>query len=349
MIEKVTIYDIAKKLGLTAATVSRALNNHPKISAKTKHLVIEAAYKMNYKQNKLAKALQSGKSKNIGVIVPRIDSNFFASIIRGIEDALHPEGFHVIICPTYENGQREIQNINALLNAQVDGILLSISDENQENKQVINRVLSEKIPLVFFDRKMNVDAASSVIIDDFEGGYLATQHLIDEGCNRIAHFTGDQSLEIFQKRTEGYRQALSDNDLKYCDDYVIQIKSNIDSGKLAIQKLLNLNNPPDAIFSTSDFAALGAIQELKEKNIRIPEDFSVVGFGNEPFTQLMELAISSIDQFPMEMGKMAAKVFLEKISGIGNVEIHKNVVLVPELLARKSSNRKLDKSFSSTR
>ena len=167
MSEKVTIYDIAEKLNITAATVSRALNNNPKIKESTRELVIKTAASMNYKQNKLALALKSGKSNNVGVIVPRIDSNFFASVIRGIEEELHPEGYHVIICQTHEDEKREIENINTLLNAQVDGILMSISNVSSEKEHAIKRVLSEKVPLVFFDRKMNIDGVSSVTINDF--------------------------------------------------------------------------------------------------------------------------------------------------------------------------------------
>ena len=150
---KTTIYDIAKKLEITAATVSRALNNNPRISESTRKLVLETAAKMNYKQNRLALALRSGKSNNVGVIVPRIDSNFFASIIRGIEEELYPEGYHVIICQTHEDEKRELENMNTLLNAQVDGILMSISDVTNENNNFIKRLVDKKIPLIFFDRK----------------------------------------------------------------------------------------------------------------------------------------------------------------------------------------------------
>lgn len=336
---KTTIYDIAKKLDITAATVSRALNNNPKISESTRKLVLETAAKMNYKQNRLALALRSGKSNNVGVIVPRVDSNFFASIIRGIEEELYPEGYHVIICQTHEDGKKELDNINTLLNAQVDGVLMSISNVVEENNQAFKRVVDKNVPLVFFDRKKNIDGVSSVTINDFEGGYLATKQLIKEGCTRIAHFTGDQSLEIFQKRTEGYKKALADHGFAFDPDYVFQIKSSVDSGRQAIEKLLSLESPPDALFSTSDFAALGAIQVLKEKGIKIPEEFCVFGFGNEPFTKFMELSISSVDQSPLEMGKMAAKVFLEQINNTENLKIEKKVVLKPELHIRKSSSR----------
>lgn len=340
MDQKTTIYDIAKRLDITAATVSRALNNNPKISESTRKLVLETAAKMNYKQNKLAQSLRSGKSNNVGVIVPRIDSNFFASVIRGIEEELHPEGYHVIICQTHEDEKREIENITTLLNAQVDGILMSISNVSKENDHVIKNVVDKNVPLIFFDRKKKMDGVSSVTINDFEGGYLATKNLIDQGCKRIAHLTGDQSLEIFEHRNDGFKKALADNGLELNENYVFQTKSNVDAGRQAVEKLLSMNPPPDGIFSSSDFAALGAIQELRERGVKIPEEFCVFGFGNEPFTRFMELSISSVDQSPLEMGRMAAKVFLEQINNTDNIKIEKKVVLTPELHIRKSSTRK---------
>lgn len=340
MSEKPTIYDIAKALNISAATVSRALNNNPKISKATCQLVAETAAKMNYKQNKLALALRSGKSNNIGVIVPRIDSNFFASVIRGIEEELYPHQYNVIICQTHEDEKREIENVNTLLNAQVDGILMSVSNVSSENDRVIKRVVDKNVPLVFFDRKKNIEGVSSVTINDYEVAYSATQHLIDEGCSRIAHITGDKTLEIFQNRFKGYKQAVIDNGLYFEEDYVFQTKSSLESGSMAVKKFLSLKNPPDAIFSSSDFAALGAIQELSSQGIRIPEDFCVVGFGNEPFTKFMELSISTVDQCPKEMGKMAANVLLEQMKNPDSIRIEKKVVLTTELLIRKSSSRK---------
>lgn len=341
MSEKPTIYDIAKELNISAATVSRALNNNPKISKATCKLVTETATRMNYKPNKLALALRSGKSNNIGVIVPRIDSNFFASVIRGIEEELYPHQYNVIICQTHEDEKREIENINTLLNAQVDGILMSVSNVSSENDRMIKRVVDKNVPLIFFDRKKNIDGVSSVTINDYDVAYSATKHLIEEGCTRIAHITGDKTLEIFQNRFNGYKQALSDSGLVFIEDYVFQTKSTLESGSLAVKKFLELKNPPDAIFSSSDFAALGAIQELKAQGIQIPEDFCVVGFGNEPFTKFMELSISTVDQCPKEMGKMAANVFLEQLKNTDSVKIEKKVVLTTELLIRKSSSRKI--------
>jgi LacI family transcriptional regulator len=339
MSEKITIYDIAKKLNITAATVSRALNNNPKIKESTRELVLKTAASMNYKQNKLALALKSGRSNNIGVIVPRIDSNFFASVIRGIEEELHPHGYQVIICQTHENPKRENENLHTLIDAQVDGILMSVTDVTNENDAAFHNVLEKNVPLIFFDRSKHIDGVSSVTINDFKGGYIATNHLISKGCKHIAYLSGDQSLEIFKNRFLGYKQALLDSGMTFNDKYVIQSKSSLDAGKEAVSILMELETPPDAIFSSSDFAALGAIQELRAREINIPEDFCVAGFSNEPFTKFMELSITSVDQSPLEMGKMSARVFLEQVDKTDTIKIEKKVVLAPELHIRKSSSR----------
>jgi LacI family transcriptional regulator len=340
MSSKTTIYDIAKALNITAATVSRALNNNPKISTATRGLVLETAAKMNYKQNKLALALKSGKSHNVGIIVPRINTNFFSTIIRGIEEELQPQGYQVIICQSHEDDERQMETINTLLNAQVDGILMSISHISEQNSSYIERILKKNVPLIFFDRKKDMAGVSSVTINDFKGAYLATQHLIEQGNKKIAFLSGDRSLEIYEDRYNGYKQALLDNDIEINEEYIIDIRSNVIEGHYAIEKLLQLENPPTALFSTSDFAALGAIQKLKEHGIKIPEEFCVFGFGNEPFTKFMELSISTVDQSPLEMGKMAAKVLLEQITNSGNLKIEKKVVLMPELHIRQSSTKK---------
>ncbi|TBV27646.1 LacI family transcriptional regulator [Meridianimaribacter sp. CL38] len=339
MKKKTTIYDIAKKLNLTAATVSRALNNNEKISENTRKLVQETALEMNYEQNTLARALKSGKSYNVGVIVPRMDSNFFASVIRGIEEELYPKGYHVIICQTHDQENLETGNINSLLNAQVDGILMSISNSKTKN-QIFNSLSRKRVPLIFFDRKKDISGVSSVTIDDFNGAYEATKHLIEQGCKRIAHLSNDRSLEIFKNRYLGYKQAILDHGLELDESLVIETHSKVEEGRKTAKALLSMERPPDAIFSSSDFTALGAIQEIKANGLKIPEDICVVGFSNEPFTRFMELSITSVDQSPIEMGRMTAQVFLEEVNNGKNVKMEKQIVLTPELIVRKSSLKK---------
>lgn len=335
--KKTTIYDIAEKLNITAATVSRALNNNPKIKKSTRELVFQTAKEMNYEQNKLARALKSGKSYNVGVIVPRIDSSFFASVIRGIEEELYPKGYHVIICQTHDQEDLEIGNINSLLNAQVDGILMSISNANLENNQSFKNLLKKNVPLIFFDRTKDIKDVSSVTIDDFKGSYQATQHLIDQGCKRIAHLSNDRNLKIFENRYLGYKQAILDNGLEFDESLVIETMSKVVEGRKTTKIFLNMANRPDAIFSSSDFTALGAIEEIKAHGLKIPEDISVIGFSNEPFTRFMELSITSVDQSPVKMGRLTAQVFLEEVDNDKRIKTQKKVILEPELIIRKSS------------
>lgn len=338
MSKKTTIYDIAKELNITAATVSRALNNNPRISKKTRDLVLATSERMNYKQNKLALALKSGKSQNVGVVVPFINRSFFSSVIRGIEDELYPKGFHVIISQTHEDKERELKIIQNLLNAQVDGILISTSHTNEE-KDRLDSVLKKSTPFIFFDRKPNIPDISSVTINDYQGGYDATKHLIDQGCKRIAHFFVNNGLELYKDRLQGYKNALLENGLEFIPEYVIPLKSEIEAGMEAAKTLMNLSVQPDAIFSSTDNGLLGAIKYLQSLSINIPEDFCVVGFSNDPFTQFIEPSISSIDQSPVEMGRMAAKVFLEQMDSDQSVKIQKRVVLPIKLIIRKSSSK----------
>lgn len=338
--DKVTIYDISKKLNISAATVSRALNNNPKISQKTKELVLKTAKEMNYIQNRLAQSLKSGKTFNVGVVLPYIDRKFFSSVISGIEEELSPRGYHVIICQTHEDVNNEIRNIDALLNTQIDGIFISISKTTEDTRH-FQRVLNTKTPLIFFDRKKDLPGFSSVTLDDFKGAFLATEHLIQQGCKKIVHFKGDSDLEIYTKRKEGYLAALKKYNIPVNEDLIVPVSSTIKAGATAINQLWKGDEKPDGIFSAGDYSALGAIQKLKQLGARIPQEVCVIGFGNEPFTKHMEMPISSVDQTPLEMGKIAAKVFLEQIEGSQTLTIEKKVVLAPKLCIRSSSNRNL--------
>lgn len=338
MSKKTTIYDIAKELDITAATVSRALNDNPRISKNTRELVLATAVKMNYKQNRLALALKSGKSKSVGVVIPFINRNFFSSVIRGIEDELYPKGYHVIISQTHEEKDRELKIVQNLLNAQVDGILISTSHSNEE-KDKFEHILKKTTPFIFFDRKLDFPDISSVTVDDYQGGFDATKHLIDQGCKRIAHFYVNHEIELYKNRLLGYKDALTQNGFEIIPEYMVPLKNDMKAGMEAAERLMKLPLPPDAIFSSTDNGLLGAVKYLQQLSIKIPEDFCVVGFSNEPFTQFLEPSISSVDQSPVEMGKMAAKVFLEQMDSEQSAKIHKQLILPSKLIIRKSSSK----------
>lgn len=334
-----TILDISEQLNLSIATVSRALNNSPKVSPATKEKVLKKAKDLNYQQNQIAQALKSGKSKFVGVVVPFLTHNFFSNVIGGIEEKLSPKGYHVAIYQTHENYETEKRHIQALMNAQVDGIFLSVTRETK-NYEHLNAVINMHKPLIFFDRKVPVAGSSSVIINDYSAAYEVTSHLIQQGAKIIAHFAGDFNLEIYKNRFEGYLQALKDKNLKFDPKFLYHTHAEIDAGRKAMREIWKNKKKPDAIFSSNDFALAGATQVMRELNIKVPQDLLIAGFSNEPFTQFLEPPLSTVDQCPIHMGETAAEIFLNKIWVKEPLEKENHVILRPEFIIRESSLRK---------
>lgn len=335
---RTTIQDIARELNITTSTVSRALRGHPSISDATTKSVTETALRLNYRPNHIAAALRSGKSNIIGVVVPFIDRAFFGSIIRGIEDEASKKGYGIIVCQTYDNPETEKRALETLLRLQVDGILASVA-QNQANLKTYKKVKEEGILLIFFDRILDQLQVSTILIDDFKGGYIATKHLIDQGCKKIAHFAGDQNLNIYRERLNGYKRALEDANIPLNKDWILECASDVELGKAKAEILFSLPETPDSIFSSSDFAALGAMQILKSKGVKIPQEVALVGFANEPFTSFIDPSLTTIDQHTREMGKLSAKTFLEEIEN-QKIKLVKQVVLQPEIIVRASSLRR---------
>src|SRR6188768_2704915 len=217
--ERATIHDIAKKLNITASTVSRALNDHPRISETTKKTVQKTAQKIGYQPNNIAAALRNGKSNILGIIVPTADRSFFSSVVRGIEEIANTAKYNVMICQTYDNYDKEVQTVEALMKARVDGIIASHGKETKDFSHFL-KVKERGIPLILFDRSNNDLEVSQVVIDDFLGAYKATEHLIQQGCKRIGHFTNTRKISIYKERLRGYREALQDNGLPYDESLI---------------------------------------------------------------------------------------------------------------------------------
>jgi LacI family transcriptional regulator len=337
--EKATIHDIARKLNITASTVSRALKDHPRISTETKKAVLKAAQKLNYQPNNIAAALRNGKSNIIGIIVPTADRTFFSSVVRGIEEIANKSKYNVMICQTYDSYEKEVATVEALLNARVDGIIASHGKET-ENFDHFKKVKEKGIPLILFDRSNDELEVSHVVIDDFLGSYKATEHLIQQGCKRIAHFTNTRKISIFRERLRGYREALLDNGLPYDETLVVASNLQLEDGRNSMLQLLKLKDLPDAVFSASAYGAMGAMQVLKEKGYKIPAQIALVAFSNEPFTSFTEPGLTTVDQHSMRMGNAAAEIFLEEVASQNKKFIPQKIVLKPELIIRQSSLRK---------
>lgn len=336
----VTIADIAKKLNTTSATVSRALNNHPAISEKTRKKVLKIAEKLNYRRNNVASSLRLSKTGIIGVIIPSAEINFFGSVVHGIESIANMNGYNVLIYQSNESMEHEKKGIETLLNARVDGIMVSMAKETIDYSHFLE-AKNAKVPIVFFDRANDELQIDSVVINDYKGAYIATQHLIDQGYKHIAHISGPLHISIFKARLEGYRAALKTNGLKYNKTFVVPGDVSIESGRNSLRRLLKLAQPPDAVFAVEDFTALGVIKELKEQNICIPGDFGVIGFANEHFGEHITPSLSTIDQQTVNMGKEAFSLMLTLIDNKGNKNIKpQKIVLEPVPVFRDSSDRK---------
>jgi LacI family transcriptional regulator len=339
--EKVTIHDIAKKLNITASTVSRALKNHPRISEETKKAVLKAAQKLNYQPNHIAAALRNGRSKILGIIVPNVDRSFFSSVVYGIEEIANKSGYNVMICQSHEDYKKEVATIEALLNAQVDGIIASFA-KGTENFDHFNKVKERGIPLIMFDRANDELGVSHVVIDDYLGAYKAVEHLIQQGCKRIAHFTGIRNVSIYKERLRGYKEALQENKIPYDESLIIESDMQLEDGRKSMLKLLKLSTPVDAVFSSSAFGAMGALQICKEKNIAVPQQVAIVGFSNEPFTSFTEPPLTTIEQHSLEMGNTAAEMFFDQLLArtAGKKFVPQKSVLTPTLIVRESSLKK---------
>jgi len=337
MEKKVTIYDIAKKLNITAATVSRALNDNKLISAKTKELVLKTARELNYERNASAFALRSGKTKLIGLVVPYINRHFFSNVIMGAEEELNPKGYHVMIFQSNDSFEKEKDIINRVLKNQVDGIMISISKTTTSSTH-LTKVINQNIPLVFFDRKLEIKNTSSVVLDDIEGGRLATQHLIDNGCSTIACVISNPKLNIYRDRLIGFTQTIEENNMKYNPDLVFEADSSLAAGHEVADTILSMDTKIDGIFCSSDYTALGICQRMQELGIRIPEKIKIVGFSNEPFTSLLELPLTTVEQSPYEMGKVAAKILLERLES-DDILLDHNAKIYPKLVTRLSSKK----------
>jgi LacI family transcriptional regulator len=336
---KVTIHDIAEKLNITASTVSRALNDNPRISDATKKAVLKTAKQLNYQPNNIAAALRHGKSFIIGVIVPTADRAFFSSVVRGIEEIANNLNYKVIICQSYDNYEKEVQTIEALLNARVDGIIASIG-KNTENFDHFKKVQSKGIPLVLFDRTTDELEVSQVMIDDYLGAYKTVEHLIQQGYRRIAHFTSTKKVSVFKERLRGYMDALRDYEIPFDEQLVVKSNLQLEDGIESMKKLLKLKNLPDAVFSSSDYGAMGAMQVLKERGIQIPQQMGLAGFSNEPFTSFTDPTLTSVDQRSIRMGNITAELFFEHLKAGDKGVVPQKTVLKPELIIRKSTLRK---------
>jgi len=341
--EAVTIKDIARALGISTSTVSRALRDSYEISPETKQLVLDCAEKLNYRPNPIALSLKERRSRSIGVVVCEIANNFFSQVINGIESIAYDKGYNVIISQSRESYDREVIDLQYLASRSVDGLLISLSTETNDLSH-LKALHAKGFPIVLFDRITDEINTHKVIVDNFKGGYEATEHLIRNGHKRIAVLTNSEFLSITQERVAGYKEALIANGQKVNENY---IQHCFYGGMLfeeiedAVNKLFTQRNKPDAIFATSDKLTTGCMKTLKRRGLKVPDDVSVVGFSNTDIAELIDPPLTVVRQPAFEMGKDATELLLQLIESKRPIKEFEKRILTPELQIRESSVKKL--------
>ncbi|MGF7140346.1 LacI family DNA-binding transcriptional regulator [Roseimarinus sediminis] len=332
---QVTIKDIARKLGISPSTVSRALKDHPDISPETKRAVKELALELNYQPNAIALSLKHSRSFTIGVIIPETVHYFFSSVISGIEDVAYEAGYNIMICQSNELYDRERSNANMLYSNRVEGLLVSISKETCDFGH-LQFFQQNNIPVVFFDRGTDAFPSDQVLIDDYSAAFDIVNFLIQRGHRKLVHLAAPQNLKIGYFRKKGFEDALKKNGIDFNENQII-FADKFNVATEAVDQLIKKGNLPDGIFAVNDLTALGALKALKRNHIKVPEEIGLAGFGNGENATLTDPPLTTIDQNGYNMGKKAAQILLHRIAnGLENFVPERHLIET-ELIIRSST------------
>ena len=329
----VTITDIARELGVTPSTVSRALSNSPRVNEKTRQRIQEAARKMGYQPNVLASLLRKGTSGTIGMIVPRINRHFFSNVISGVERIVNPAGFNLLIYQSDELHEKEVLGLQTFLKNRVAGIIISLASDTSDFKHLEQLNVLE-VPLVQFDRVNDNLLGAKIVNDNFNGAYLGVKHLIKSGYKKIAHLAGPLHINVYKERLNGYIEALKEAGIEVNDQLVVSGVLTRDAGANAVKKIIDTK--ADAIFCAGDYSALGAMLDLKLRGFNVPQDIGIMGFANEPFSEIISPALTSVEQNAFEIGNRAAQAIIKMIEK-KNSSINTQEIVPVRLIVRESS------------
>lgn len=333
----VTIKDIAKILNISVSTVSRALRDTYDVNQETKEKVLALAAELNYKPNFNATGLAKGSTHNLGVILPFITNYYFSTVITGIQEVAYNNGYNIILFVTNDSPERELDVIENLSVSSLDGLLVSISSDSDSCAH-FQEVINEGIPIVFFDRVASEIETSKVLQDDYNGAFEAVEHLISNGYTRIAHIAGPKGLSFTEARLKGYKVALDKYNIAINEDWIIYSGFSQEFGRSDVIQLLELDQKPDAIFAVNDRKAIGAMIELKNRGIKVGEEFGVIGFTNDPMSTIISPSLSTIAEPAFEIGKISCELLIKHIQK--KEYFHPEEVVLPgKLISRASSMR----------
>jgi LacI family transcriptional regulator len=335
---QITIKDVARELKISVATVSRALRNTHDVSAVTRKKVLRKCHKLGYHPNFNATGLVSNKSHNIAIILPTITNYYFSTVITGIQEVAYNNDYNIILYVTGESQLREVSIVEDLSLSSIDGLLVCVTSESRKSTH-FQKIIDTGIPVVFFDRAAELSHISKVIQNDFEGAFMAVEHLIQNGYRNIAHIGGPFPLRFTKERLRGYLAALKKYDLPIRHHWIIHSQFTQQSGSQDTKKLWAYGIKPDAVFAVNDRKAIGAILALKEKGVKVGRDVGVVGFTNDPMSAIISPSLTTVEEPAFEIGKQGCQLLLKQISKKNFVP--EEIVLNGELIIRKSSLRSI--------
>lgn len=334
----ITIYDLALKLNISPATVSRGLKDHPGINKATKKKIFDLAKEMGYRSNNFASNLRKQRTNTIGVIVPRLNSNFMSTAIAGIENVLNREGYNLIISQSLESYKKEVANAETMFNNRVDGLLVSLAYDTEDIEH-FEAFFKKNIPLIFFDRVAEHRNCTNILVDNRKAAYNATSHLIEQGCKRIAHITAMQKRNVYVDRLKGYKEALEDHGIGFDDELVLVTNLSQEAGAEAAETITKMKKVPDGVFVANDNCAVGCMLAIKQAGFSIPADIAFVGFNNDPVATVIEPNLTTVNYPGYQVGEVAAQNLINHLNGSSTIEITNRIVLRSELIVRNSSVR----------
>ncbi len=333
--KNINIKDLARELNLSVSTISKAFHDSYEISEDTKNRVLETARRLNYVPNPYASSLRGRRSKNIGVVIPEVADSFFSFAINGIESVAKEKGYHVLICLTHESVENEKNILKEFQGGRVDGVLMSVSRETSQTDH-IRDLLSNGLPLVFFDRVCEEIETAKITTDDFESGYKAAEHLIEQGCNKIAFLGISKCLSISNKRLEGYLKALKDYNIEEDTRLIIHCTNDPVQNDHLVKKLLQLTKRPNGIVATVEKLTTPVYKACAELGLSIPGDLKFICFSNLETASILNPSLSTITQPAFEMGKMAATLLFKSLEKTG-FNLTKESLVIPSSFIKRSS------------
>lgn len=339
MKSKATLKQIAKELGVSVSTVSKALNGSPEISEPTKQRVQEYAKLKNYKPNVIGLSLKNRKTKTIGVIIPNILNHFFAKVFSGIEKVADEKGYKVITCISNESLEKEINALDMLSNGTIDGFIVSMAEESQKLKKYehFTHIINEGTPIVMFDRIADEVNCDKVVVDDYESAVNATEHLIKTGCKKIALFSSIDNLSVGKLRAEGFYKAMEKHKLKVDDSLVILTETSDDfNSKIGgfFKK-----NKPDGVFALDEHASVTAMKLGIQNGYKIPQDLQLIGFADGLWSRRMTPSLSTVSQHGPEIGEVAAQLLIDKLESDEETFTSSTTTIKTELRQRDSTKK----------